>query len=396
MKFYCVLHDRQRDDGTHPVYLRLRLPGKYRYFPLNLYCLPSQWDEAAHRFRKSYHDHREANALLLSYEKRAADYLRGIAHDNALFSLEQFEAAVFGSHVAALSQNIAQTCLEISATIARDGGLGNSVLYRTAGNLISAYAPNAALSDLSAEWLHKFERYLRKERGNSDGGASATLRTLRAVCNRVRRLPGVPADWQPFAAYRIKKVERSGGLRALSLDDVRKLEQAEVSKESERLARDLFLLSFYLRGMNLADLARLTSKNIVAGRIEYVRQKTGKAYSIAISEPVAAILARYAGGPYLLPILRPDMTEKQKRVRIGHLTRSLNIGIRSVAASCGIDTTNLIFYSARHTYATALKLRGASVEVISEALGHSDLKTTEGYLARFERGVLDAADALLR
>ena len=42
-------------------------------------------------------------------------------------------------------------------------------------------------------------------------------------------------------------------------------------------------------------------------------------------------------------------------------------------------------YTARHSYATVLKRSGASIAFISEALGHSDAKTTENYLAGFEQ-----------
>ena len=73
----------------------------------------------------------------------------------------------------------------------------------------------------------------------------------------------------------------------------------------------------------------------------------------------------------------------------------INRALRDIAARLGISTSRLSFYTARHTYATALKERGASVEVISEAMGHADLRTTQIYLRSFDRSVLDEADKLL-
>ena len=88
-------------------------------------------------------------------------------------------------------------------------------------------------------------------------------------------------------------------------------------------------------------------------------------------------------------------------MRITVLNRVMNVGVsiartvRDVAGRLGILPDNLSFYTARHTYATALKGRGVDVAVISEALGHSDLSTTKAYLARFDASVLDEADRLL-
>lgn len=66
-----------------------------------------------------------------------------------------------------------------------------------------------------------------------------------------------------------------------------------------------------------------------------------------------------------------------------------------IAARIGFDVPGLSFYTARHTYADSLKKAGVSVEVISQALGHADLRTTDNYLKSFGDSVLDEADRLL-
>lgn len=99
---------------------------------------------------------------------------------------------------------------------------------------------------------------------------------------------------------------------------------------------------------------------------------------------------------YCFPILSDFfVTQKQQQERIHHVMVQVNRAIRAISERLGLPTSRLSFYTARHTYASALKVLGVSTEVISEALGHSNMKTTEIYLKQFEQGVLDQADRLL-
>ena len=71
-----------------------------------------------------------------------------------------------------------------------------------------------------------------------------------------------------------------------------------------------------------------------------------------------------------------------------------NKALKTISKDLELETT-LSSYTARHTYATGLKMKGLSVEVIKESLGHTDIKTTETYLRSFENSVVDEADEIL-
>lgn len=187
------------------------------------------------------------------------------------------------------------------------------------------------------------------------------------------------------------------------MSDFRAIESAEVSGE-ERFYLDLFLLSFYLRGANIADLARLTAKNIIAGRVDFVRWKTRntkpRRYSMPLLPEVAEILARYErhGAKFLLPIL-DGVNESDGlavRYRINQATKWANVTIKQIAARVGVDVSNLTFYSARHTGATALGMAGVNPRIIQEYLGHEDFKTTQMYLKKHSPAEVDDAAEVLR
>jgi len=174
--------------------------------------------------------------------------------------------------------------------------------------------------------------------------------------------------------------------------------------EAPHLAQSvrLFLFSYFARGMNFVDIAHLKPENIVDGRIEYRREKTKRKgrdaeFSVKVSAPLAEILAAFDGhqGPYLFPILGAEhVTDMQQWNRIRKCLKATNSDLKEAAKVVGVRTL-LTTYVARHTFATTWKRKGASVEMISEAMGHSSVQVTTGYLGRFPSEVLDTADEML-
>ena len=90
-----------------------------------------------------------------------------------------------------------------------------------------------------------------------------------------------------------------------------------------------------------------------------------------------------------------QVTDEQKHYRRNKVSTLINRALRQIATNLGFDIPCLSFYTARHTYADGLKKAGVSVEVISQALGHADVRTTDAYLKSFGDEVLDKADLLL-
>lgn len=400
-----VLHTRVNRDGLRPIYLRATYKGKSKHFALDLYCSDRDWNEQDRRFSKAADGAKEANDLIRAIEQRAADALYSFKRDGSAFTFERFEQIVFAPSTPILSRNVSEYALSRHAVLLSEGRTGNAVFFKSLSGVIAGFSKSATFSDINAGWLAKFERYLRSVRGNTDGGVSVTMRTLRAMCNYARDSDGAPADWKPFAKYKIKKNAADGGGRALQMADFRALEAAEVEPDSdERFYLDLFVLSFYLRGANIADMARLTEKNIIAGRIEFVRWKTRntkpKRYSMPLLPEVSKILDRHkrAGSKYLLPILDGVNAPFGFHAigRIDNATKYANIWIKRIAERIGVDTSNLHFYSARHTGATALGQAGVNPRIIQEYLGHEDFKTTQMYLKKHSPGEVDDAAWVLR
>lgn len=383
---------------SHGVYVRITCDRRTRYFSLRKQGSPENWDATAMRFTKGHPDFKRVNDLLQTHHQRAADLLRGYERDGTPFTFERFEQDFFGRPEGRI-KTVVSYAAEVAAMLESQGNLGNSKPYLWLSALLRAYSPKAVFQDVSLGWLRKLEHFMRTKRNLHDGGISAHLRTLRAVCNRSIADGVMPEGWQPFKGFdlnRLSKPDRSK--LAIPISEIRKFEAVEGLNERERLYVDLFLFSFYCRGMNLADIAELRKSNVNAGRLTYRRKKTGRAFDIRLVPQAVRILERYAGpSPYLFPIYDEGTTTEQLRhQRKSLVTRLTNRGLKKTAERIGLpESEKLVFYTARHTYATALKQKGVSVEMISELLGHDSILTTRAYLKDFETTALDMADDAL-
>ena len=196
----------------------------------------------------------------------------------------------------------------------------------------------------------------------------------------------------------MSKFDTRSPKRALSKEEVMKIVDADCSAESDlyRLAHDIFVVSYLCGGIAFVDVANLTSANIVDGRLSYKRQKTHGAINVPLSERAKAIISKYDShceqAGYLFPILdeRAHTTPLQKKNRVHKMCSRVNVALRDVAKRLKIKAT-VTTYVARHSFATVLKKSGVNIGIISEALGHHSLKTTQIYLDSFENSQIDAA-----
>ncbi len=146
-------------------------------------------------------------------------------------------------------------------------------------------------------------------------------------------------------------------------------------------------------GINLVDIAKLTHTHVVNNRIEYQRSKTSGKFSILITPDMNTILERYNNDAsiYLFPILSNDTKGIKKTVTTfgGNLNRSL----RKIAKT--LDIPEFSFYAARHSFASILRTNNVSIDLISQALGHGDIKITEVYLSSFPSSKIDSISSNL-
>ncbi len=249
--------------------------------------------------------------------------------------------------------------------------------------------------DITPLLLDQYEVYLRAN-GNSESGVAVKMRAIWALYNKAIRQGYAKKENYPFDTYKISKLKSKPEKRALSLEHIQKIIDLDTSKHPHLIdSKNYFLFSYYTGGMNFYDMMKLTWDNIIEDRIVYVRSKTKSRFTIKILEPVENILNYYKNqnrkSPYVFPIiLNPNSNPMQLENRKNKTLKKYNKDLKEIAKLCNIEE-KITSYVARHSFATHLKQKGVTTDVISEAMGHQNVAITQAYLKELENEVIDDA-----
>lgn len=164
-----------------------------------------------------------------------------------------------------------------------------------------------------------------------------------------------------------------------------------VQSPSLDFARDIFMFSFYTRGMSFVDIAYLKKRDLHNGVLTYRRRKTNQQLFIKWEKPMQQIVDKYdtSGTPFLLPIIGD--VSKDKRIQYKNAEHRINIHLKRIGRMLGLSVP-LTTYVARHGWASIAKSKNIPVATISEAMGHDSEKTTRIYLASLDMSVVDRAN----
>lgn len=283
----------------------------------------------------------------------------------------------------------------------RDNGkVGNSYAYlnlRTTLQNFYGKKLTFLFNAVDVSFCNKFEMWMRKNQFE-DTTMHYYFRTLRATYNKAVEAKCAAREESPFIEYKLSRFNTKTKKRALSKENVKRILEMDCSSMSEkvRLAHDVFSFSYYCGGISLVDVANLTPYNIIDGRLIYERQKTHGSINLVMLDEAKVIIEKYSTyqkhAGYLFPILdnRVHITPMQKFNRVRKLCHQINKELHKIADELEIKE-DVTTYVARHSFATVLKKSGVNIGIISQALGHQDIKTTQIYLSKFDDEQVDSA-----
>ena len=278
----------------------------------------------------------------------------------------------------------------------RTGRNGSTANYRMAYRMLVRYAGGGKLppEQFTAEWLERYERWLLA-RGLGTNSVVFHMRSLRAVYNRAVEQGLFPAAGSnPFRRRLIKQVATRK--RALPRETLRRIGGADLSALHPKyaLARDLFMFSFYTRGMSFVDIAYLKKADLKSGVLTYRRRKTGRRLSIKWEKPMQEILDRYGhnDSPYLFPVIRDTAKDAVRQYRSA--AHFINGKLKELGKRLGLGMP-LTMYVARHAWASIARSKNVPLATISEAMGHDSENTTRIYLASLDTSQVDKANDII-
>ncbi|MDE5849672.1 MAG: site-specific integrase [Muribaculaceae bacterium] len=247
------------------------------------------------------------------------------------------------------------------------------------------------LDSLNTRIMEAYQAW-HQQRGVAPNTISFYTRILRAAYNRAVE-EEIIENRHPFR-HVYTGVDKTVK-RALPLSVVKKIKALDLYLIPEQdYARDMFLLSFMLRGMSFIDMAFLRKTDLANGYVTYRRRKTGQQLIIEWTKEMQAILDKYPenASAYLLPIIRnAGVNERSVYRNVGY---NINHNLKRIAEKVGI-TIPLTLYVARHSWASVAKAKGIPVSVISEGMGHDSETTTQIYLASLDTSVVDRANSII-
>lgn len=279
------------------------------------------------------------------------------------------------------------------AKLKQNGKIRTSETYSSALNSFKKFRndEDIMLDCINTEVMEAYEAW-HQNRGNIPNTISFYTRILRAVYHRAVE-DDIIENRNPFR-HVYTGVDKTVK-RALPLQTLKKIKSLDLSlNPTLDYARDMFMMSFMLRGMSFIDMAYLRKTDLTNGHIIYRRRKTGQQLTIAWTTEMQVIIDKYPENTseYLLPIIRNSgINERCAYRNVGYL---INRNLKKVAEMTDIQIP-LTMYVARHSWASAAKAKGIPLSVISEGMGHDSEATTQIYLASLDTSVVDKANSLI-
>lgn len=278
------------------------------------------------------------------------------------------------------------------ATLKKEERIGTMSFYDNILKNTEAFAgANIKFEDISIDWLKRYEKFLLKTKNHTTVGMH--MRAVRAIINDARKAGIVKETQYPFGKGKYEIQTGEARKKALTLQQIGQVVHFTDGTDATEQYRDLWFFMYLCNGINVADMVKLKYKNIKDGEICFIRQKTErttktlKEIHAIITPEMKAIINRWGNPPkadnLIFPYITDSIDAEQRKKQTKDLTKRINMRMKRIGEALGIS--DITTYTARHSYATVLKRSGANIAFISESLGHSDTKTTESYLASFEK-----------
>jgi site-specific recombinase XerD len=268
--------------------------------------------------------------------------------------------------------------------------------YNHLNNLAKDNEPEKILFiEITKNWLEQYEQFIIKVKEQSKTTIGFYLRPLRAVFNRAIQETDISKDIYPFTKDKYKIPKPKKVKKALNSEQLKLLFDAKPKTPEQEKAKDFWFFSYSCNGMNVKDITQLKKEDIKTDSLVYYRAKTINTSKdnltpivIYLNEYSRSIIDKYSkknisNKDFIFDIISENDNEQEKQRKIKNFVRFINQNLKKLAIANDLPN-DISTYWARHSFTTIAVRNGASLEFISEALNHSDLKTTKNYMAGFE------------
>lgn len=377
---------RATNDNLFPVKIRVTYQRIRKYYSTGKYITAEEWEKLPNTKSKKLLSTRLDIQNTFDIVKNIA---QGLQHESG-FSFETLNSRLNKS-----SSDTLNAGFKIKIQILIDNvQVGTHLFYKDALRSVEHFGgENISYTSVTVDWLKRYEKHMLNL-GRAYTTIGMYCRAIRTVINEAKRAGIINENQYPFGNGKYEIPTGKGRKLALTLQQIKAIVNFSDGTEATEKYRDLWFFSYLCNGINFADMLTLKYSNIRNGEICFLRSKTARTSRVkkevcaVLTPEMKAIITKWGNklqkpDDYIFGFLTGKETPFKEKDKIKSVTKRCNKRLKKMATILGIE--GLSTYTARHSYATVLKRSGANIAYISESLGHNDLKTTENYLASFER-----------
>jgi len=377
---------RKKQSGLYPVKIQVVHNRIQKYYATGKELTPEDWQRLSESKVRKLIEIREDLGSSFSIIKQNVETL---ANEGG-FSFDALNVRL-GRSMSDTLNTAFQAKIE---ALLENGQIGSYHYYKETLKNIEEFAGcKIQFSSVNVDWLRKYEKHLLAT-GKNYTTVGMRCRAIRYIMNTAKKTGIIKENQYPFGNGKYEIPTGQGRKMALNLQQIAKILTYTDRNETTERYRDLWVFSYLCNGVNFADMLKLKYSNIQNGEIYFMRSKTIRTSKVkrelqaVITPEMQTIIDRWGNkdqqpDSYIFDYLKGNETPLQEKIILKDVVRRCNKRLKQIGEALGIG--GISTYTARHSYATVLKRSGANIAYISESLGHADLKTTENYLASFER-----------
>lgn len=395
-----VLRKKQNKEGLYPLAIRITKNRRSTYHYLGHYIDLKYWNEKDIRVKKSHPNAANLNNLLVKKLSEANKMLMDLQAEKQDLSANRIKDKLYKDSNGSTFFEIAKVFLaelEANKKLARfysDKVRVNHVLNFSKSNQLS-------FQEIDEKFLRNFKTHLKTKHGLSERSIVNNLVVIRTIYNRAIKLGIVDRKLYPFGSGGIQIKFPESQKSGLNKDELIALERVEGLTENEIHARNIWLFSFYLAGIRVADVLKIRWSDISDNRLNYRMNKNSKLLSLKIPEKALPILEHYSihkqdDTDFIFPEMKTINIKSSKDVfrKINAATTMLNKYLARVAEKAKINK-KVTMHIARHSFGTISEDK-IPIKMLQKLYRHSSITTTINYQANFmHRDADDALDSVI-
>jgi len=402
-------------NGNYPFRVRITIKKARYYFKTQLEATNELYQRAMYADRKTAEEKK-----LYSQITAIQTFAENVFDSLPVFTPEAFRRAFYKEATAPTGNDVFVAFQKYVQQLTDENRIGTAKSYEGAALSFAAFVngklkehkdskatgkkkeaskyPSLPFSTITTEWLERYQTAMEAV-GSSRSTIGIYCRSLRTIYNIAISKDHTLREIYPFGKGKYKTPTATKHKRALSKTEIDSIRNYSPKTDAESLAKNVWILSYLLNGANVADLLNLKHEQITTTEtgilVTFIREKTKRkaeqttikarihTSNVALFQSIIAQHSKGAKSGYVFPIMTGKDTAQDRWEAKTQLIRRVNLSLRKIGESLGIEK-DLTTYTARHSFATILLRNNVPIGFISQALGHSDLKTTETYLGEFD------------